>query len=200
MKPLSITFILLAACLITSCSSSEEVAVGSEQRGGYEPTNGVYNSTTTSEANFDSYKTYGWATQVNDSTNVAFFVDDLSYKSIIRKAVAQQMAAHGYTYQPGSPDLVVNFRVFDHPTDLREDANDDYWTANEYRPNDALLDIKLDKGSVIVQLADRKKSDVVWQGYASGLFNGDAMNKEQTKVNQTIAKVFAEYTHRGDNL
>ncbi|GGF21992.1 DUF4136 domain-containing protein [Hymenobacter cavernae] len=204
MKALPIPTALVIALFVAGCSSSEQVSVGSEQRGSADQATGsALDASTGSASNvdFSAYKTYGWASQVNDTVNATFFANDASYKRTIRDAVQQQMVTRGYTYQPTTPDLIVNFRVFEQPTEIRDNSGygDNYWTANEYRPDDAPRNIKLDKGSIFVQLVDSKKSEVVWQGYASGLGSGEAMEKDKAKVAAAVAKVFVAYTHRGDN-
>jgi len=204
MKSLHISSALFIALFAAGCSSSEQVAVGSEQRTSTDPQTGPYADAAAGASNIDfsTLKTYGWASQVNDTTTAAFFTNDTDYKRTIRDAVKQQMASRGYTYQPSSPDLLVNFRVFEQPTEIRDNSGygDNYWTANEYRPDNTPRNIKLDKGSIFVQLVDSKKSEVVWQGYASGLNEGGSMAKDKAKVADAVAKVFVQYTHRGDNL
>jgi hypothetical protein len=40
----------------------------------------------------------------------------------------------------------------------------------------------------------------VWQGYASGLMNGNAFDKDKNKIAEAVSMIFDSYTHRADNL
>lgn len=201
MKLPAFSLTLLGALLAAGCSSSEQTTVGSQERGSTAQNQSTYVDQTNPEVDFKAFKTYSWASQVSDAKNSAYFLNDATYKNTIRDAVAHELDARGYVYQANDPDLLVNFRVFDQPTEIRDNSGygDNYWTANEYRPSTTPTVVKLDKGSVVMQLVDRKKSEVVWQGYASGLSQGETMAKERTAVASAVNKVFAQYTYRADN-
>lgn len=158
-------------------------------------------SATNGGPDFSKYKTYSWASQITNPQNDLYFLNDLIVKDMMRDAVEREMAAKGYTYQPTGGDLVVNFRSFDQPTEIMSNDNlgAGYWASEEPYAYDSQQKVKLDKGSILVQMIDRKKGVEVWQGYASGLTNGDAFDESHDKVYVAVGQIFKEY-HRGDKL
>ncbi|WP_019948170.1 DUF4136 domain-containing protein [Hymenobacter aerophilus] len=195
------------ALMTFGCSESKQaVTVGSEQRGqdvaGGAGTAGALNAT--DEPDFSKYKTYSWASQVQDEQNNTYFLNDLVFKTMLRDAVAHEMASKGYTYQPGTGDLVVNFRVFEQPTELKTTDNlgQGYWgTTEPYSYNSQRQgEVKLDKGSILVQMIDRQKGEEIWQGYASGLTDGNVFNKDKDRIYQAVGAIFSKYNHRADKL
>lgn len=199
-----ISFFAFSGLVATGCAQQPgkpSVTVGSDQRGGSDSGAGAYGSINPNAPDFSKYKTYSWASQVTNQQSGVYFLNDLVFKGMIRDAVAHEMAAKGYTYQPTGGDLVVNFRSFNEPIEITSNSNlgPDYWDSTEpytYGSNK----VKLDKGSILVQMIDRKKSVEVWQGYASGLTNGDAFDKSKDKVYVAVGQIFKDYDHRGDKL
>lgn len=111
---------------------------------------------------------------------------------MVRDAVEHEMASRGYTYQPAGGDLVVNFRSFDQPTEITSTSSlgEGYWGTGESYPFNDQHKVKLDRGSILVQLIDRKKGEEVWQGYASGLTDGNVFNKNKDKVYVAVGQIF----------
>ncbi|MFC6223126.1 DUF4136 domain-containing protein [Hymenobacter artigasi] len=199
------SFLLLASLTLaaTGCANESGVTVGSDQRGtNPAATNAGYISTATDQPDFSKYKSYSWSSQITDPQNSVFFLNDLIFKGQIRDAVEHEMAAKGYTYQPDNGDLVVNFRTFDQPVELASNDNlgAGYWSDNERYAYNNRNKVKLDRGSILVQMADRQKGVQVWQGYASGLTDGNVFDKNKDKVYVAIGQIFQTYDHRADKL
>ncbi|MBU6123363.1 DUF4136 domain-containing protein [Hymenobacter siberiensis] len=201
-------FLLLTffAALAAGCAqhSGSDVVVGSDQRGGTNSNAGagMYGSNANNGPDFSKYKTYSWASQVTNPQNSTYFLNDLLFKGMVRDAVEHEMAAKGYTYQPTGADLVVNFRSFDEPVEIMSNDNlgTGYWASTEPYAYDSQQKVKLDKGSILVQMIDRAKGTAVWQGYASGLTDGNVFDKNKDKVYVAVGQIFKEYNHRGDKL
>ncbi len=157
-------------------------------------------------APFDDYKTYSWAKQVTMTNSLAYAINDLTLKSKIKDAVAHEMEARTMTMQKNNPDILVNFRVFEKPVTIEEAdgffTDADYWGTDEVR-NNALgtlpyaatyneddTEYFLDKGTLMVQLVDAKKGVVVWQGYASGLMDGNVFDRNPDHVAKAARLIF----------
>jgi hypothetical protein len=52
----------------------------------------------------------------------------------------------------------------------------------------------------MIHLADRKTGKLVWQGYASGLMDGNVFTKEGNKIDEAVSMVFDKFNYRADNL
>ncbi|GAB3163458.1 DUF4136 domain-containing protein [Telluribacter humicola] len=163
-------------------------------------------------APFDSYKTFAWAKSINSAQSLAYVVNDAILKSAIRDAVAHELAARSYTMNSQNPDVLINFRVFDKPVEMTgyegyfRDA--EYWDTDEVRngqlgllpraavntdPGRAGQQYYFDKGTMIVQIVDAKKGVVVWQGYASGLTDGNIFDKNKDHIAKAVSLIFDKY-------
>ncbi len=154
-------------------------------------------------ANPAKANTYGFASQVDNKLDEGlFFLNDLILKAEIRDAVKHEMDSRGYTYTTSQPDLVVNFRVFDKPAEIQsvDQLGSNYWVAGEINGYTNPQTVRLQEGSVMVHLVDRKTGKLVWQGYASGLMDGNVFTKEGNKIDEAVSLVFDKYNYRADNL
>jgi hypothetical protein len=131
-----------------------------------------------------------------------FFFNDLILKAEIRDAVKHEMDSRGYTHTAGQPDLLVNFRVFDKPTEIQsvDQLGNTYWAAGEINGYTSPETVRLQEGSLMIHLADRKTGKLVWQGYASGLMDGNVFTKEGNKIDEAVSMVFDKFNYRADNL
>ena len=160
-------------------------------------------------APFDSYKTYAWAKHIRTANSLAYVVNDAILKKRIQDAVAHELNARRINQSSSSPDLLVNYRVFDKPVEMTgyegyfHDA--EYWGTDEVR-NNALGLIRrntdnegtkyyFDKGTLLVQLVDAEKGVVVWQGYASGLMDGNVFDKDEEHIAQAVNLIFDRFDY-----
>ncbi len=154
-------------------------------------------------ANPANANTYGFSSQVdNELDEGLFFFNDLILKAKVRDAVKHELDSRGYTLAASQPDLIVNFRVFDKATEIRsvDQLGDNYWAAGEINGYTNPETVRLEPGSIMVHLVDRKTGKLVWQGYASGLMDGNVFTKEGNKIDEAISLVFDKFNYRADNL
>jgi hypothetical protein len=160
-------------------------------------------------APFDTYKTYAWAKHIRTANSLAYVVNDAILKKRIQDAVAHELAARRINQTDNDPDLLVNYRVFDKPVEMTgyegyfHDA--EYWGTDEVRNNalglipratttdDRGTKYYFDKGTLLVQLVDADKGVVVWQGYASGLMDGNVFDKNEEHIAQAMNLIFDRF-------
>lgn len=150
---------------------------------------------------FSKYKTYAWASQVDSKLDEGFyFLNDLVLKDRIRNAVKFALDGRGYKYTRQSPDLLVNFRVFDKPTSIRgyTGYGTTYFGTEEVREPEDVTTFDVKAGSIIVNLVDTKTGQVVWRGLASGLTNANGFDRDENKIKQAINLIFEPYSYRAD--
>ncbi len=173
--------------LLTSCSrQANVVTIDAEQR---------------PDANFKSYKSYTWASQVDNKLDPGFyFLNDLELKDRIRNAVAGELEGRGYTMNRQSPDLLVNFRVFDKATKIETttDYGDGYYGNGEITGPDGMKTIDVAAGSIVLNLVDKKSGQVVWRGLASGLTNANGFDRGQNNIKEAVNLMFEKYSYRAD--
>jgi hypothetical protein len=198
--------LLIFALFATGCAQQPAVTVGSDQRGDANTNvmvgTGITAPTSPEAPDFSQYRTYSWASQITDPQNGTYFLNDMLFKVMIRDAVEHEMVSRGYTYQPTGGDLVVNFRTFDEPVEITSNTNlgNAYWASTEPYAYNAQNKVSLDKGSILVQMVDREKGVQVWQGYASGLTDGNLFDKNKDKVYVAVSQIFSEYNHKSASL
>lgn len=181
--------VLIAAGLFlaTSLTQAQDVTVDTDKK---------------LNTDFSKYKTYTWASQVDNKLDPGlYFLNDLELKERIRSAVSSELAGRGYKFTRQSPDLLVNFRVFEKQTTIKgyNGYGTTYFGTNEVRePEDATTyDVKA--GSIILNMVDMKTGQSVWRGIASGITNGNGFDRDHNKIKQAINLIFEKYTFRADN-
>jgi hypothetical protein len=152
------------------------------------------------DVDFRKYATYFWASQVDNQTDQGvYFYDDLMLKADIRDAVHAELEGRGYRMDDSNPDLLVNFRVFDKAGTIRgvEGYGSRYWGENEISfKNSPVDEIKVDAGTLIISLLDKKEGRLVWQGFASGLIDSKELVKDEGKIREAVNLIFEDYGNR----
>ena len=142
---------LLLVIIIAGCSSGRKVFV--EHDYSY-------------ETNFKDYSSYTFLECERDTNNLC---------TEIYEAIRRQMQVRGYKLTAEKPTLLVNYGIF--YDNLRYQGYMQpvikNWVDTEndgfrYEP----IKYALDKGTLIVSLIDAESDQVVWRGYASGIFKG----------------------------
>ena len=194
--------ILAVAVILTalsSCKTSSNVA-GSKRTDGNQ--NVVVDAEKKLNTDFSKYKTYTWASQVDNKLDPGFyFLNDLELKERIRTAVSSEMDGRGYTFTRNSPDLIVNFRVFDKPAKI--EGYTGYGTTyfgNEVREPEDQKTFDVQAGSIVVNLIDTKTGQSVWRGLASGLTSENGFDRDHNKIKEAMNLIFGKYEYRADKL
>ncbi len=152
---------------------------------------------------FSKYKTYTWASQVDNRLDPGFyFLNDLTLKKRIRDAVGFALDGRGYKLTRQSPDLLVNFRVFEKPTTIKgfTGYGTTYFGVGEVREPEDVTTFDVKAGSIILNLVDTKTGQVVWRGLASGLTNANGFDRDENRIRQAVNLIFEKYPYRADNL
>lgn len=152
------------------------------------------------DTDFEQYSTYALSAHAS-SQNVQYVLQDLELKLDIREAIRDEMEAKGYTLNPENPDLLVNFRVFEEPTEVRGyEQETSYWMGDEVRAMGEPTTYQLEAGSLVVDLVDTESGAVVWKGYASGILEEDKFDRSEQSIATAVDMIFDQYTYRADDL
>ncbi|MEO1253714.1 MAG: DUF4136 domain-containing protein [Bacteroidota bacterium] len=147
------------------------------------------------------------------------FAGERSDQQIIEKSLGTVLQAWGYKYKEKKPDLYViysiyfedfNFTGFHQPDfrlwlgqnfrrqpaqikgDTLDNEDDRAFIRNHIREDYDEQNVRLTEGTVLVSFIDRKKSQTVWQGYASGVFNNDQAQNDRV-IRAAIIQILDEY-------
>jgi hypothetical protein len=157
----SITMILAVIIMSTGCFSYREYPV--EYDYSY-------------HGKFKKYHTYAFlqGTGVKKDTSIT--------NEIIEKVISDRLAVQGYKYKEEKPNLLVSYKIyFDSLKFQGYDQPDiEDWmkwqkTTEEYDRRE----YNLRKGTLLIQLYDRRQDRSVWQGYATGVYGNIYFNNER---------------------
>ncbi|MCX2745134.1 DUF4136 domain-containing protein [Mangrovivirga sp. M17] len=157
---------------------------------------------------FEDYEYFEWASHATNEFGL-YTLDNHLLKAKIRNAIEHEMEARGYEYMPGQDGLIINFRVFDKPTkftgyiDTFQDEN--YWSSDEVDkeilglvPEAEVREIEdkrtyyFEEGTLLVDIVNKKTGNLVWQGYASGMMDGEVLDADEEKITETVHELFDE--------
>jgi hypothetical protein len=162
--------------------------------------------TTTSEitdfdrdATFEQYRTFYWSDdfQVQNGKEDPIFYNSLVDKRL-KKAIKDQMTRRGYTLDKVNPDLLVNTHVV-----VREKNTSQSSYPGGYYPfyfglypqYGTVTTTRQSEGGVVIELIDKAKHQLVWQGYAPEVLQAQTLDKA-AEINDSVALIFAAYKHR----
>jgi hypothetical protein len=154
------------------------------------------------KADFSRFKTFAFASMIDSDAEIGFyFLDDLVLKSQLREAVEEQLMGLGYRMDKKSPDLIVNFRVFEEPTTLKgfEGYGGSYWGNAKYRQISDQATYHVKAGTLLLSFAASKSAEVVWQGFASGLINENKFIKDKATIREAVSLLMEEYGVRANS-
>lgn len=136
--------------------------------------------------NFKEYSTY---TFVDCEQDTNYFCTD------IQQAIERQMTARGYSFDAQGANLYVNFSIYNDKFmykgyDQPQLIN---WLISRSSEGSVYTPIKyqLGKGTLMISMIEASTSEVVWRGYASGIYNEQMQKKNYFK--NIVRTIFDEY-------
>jgi hypothetical protein len=145
---------------------------------------------------FNKYKTFDFASMVDNDLEAGFyFVNDIVLRNEIREVLGEALMSRGYSLKDSNPDLVINFRVFDQETTLKgfEGYGRTYWGNEKVRQLSDTASYNVKPGTLLISFADKKTSRIVFQGFASGLIEGNKFIKDEVKIREAVRMILEEY-------
>lgn len=123
------------------------------------------------DVDFSNFTSYTWAPVVNNTASENY-ISDRSLKFTIQQTIADELDARGYTRTSADPDFFVSYKV------IKEEIDPLNPPEQTERSSIATLDNtgqnrEFKEGTLVVQLLDRDRNTVLWQGAASGILKGD---------------------------
>jgi len=136
------------------------------------------------------------------SYNVIIPAADASTNTAIQRSIAEELEGRGYQKAEGYGDLIVTYKVLDRRSKIKGYNNDypETVSGEQVRQPQDTATYFLEPGSLMISLIDNKTSQVVWDGFASGLNNGDAFITDPVKVKEAIHLIFEEFKYRADKV
>ncbi|MEO6517921.1 MAG: DUF4136 domain-containing protein [Pseudoxanthomonas sp.] len=154
------------------------------------------------QANFSSYRSFGFYTPLAlEKEGYATPTTDR-----IKAAARAQLESRGYTYSATQPDLWVNLNAYmQEKTSVTSTPTVDYDYYYSYRARtyvavpywrDQTSVRQYTEGTLNVDLVDRRKNSLVWEGIAVGRMARLKPEQRATRIDATMAEIFAAYPYR----
>ena len=154
------------------------------------------------EADFGSYRTFGFYKPLAlEKEGYATPTTDR-----IKAAARAQLESRGYTYSAEQPDLWVNLNAYmQEKTDVTSIPTVDYNYYYSYRARsyfavpywrDRTNVRQYTEGTLNVDLVDRQKNRLVWEGIAVGRIAKLKPEERAARIDTTMTEIFARYPYR----
>jgi len=177
-----LALLALAAASLAGCSSGPDIRADYDRN-----------------ADFGRYRTYGFVAQTG--------TDSGDFKSLstqlLQNAASREMEARGYR-RADNPDLVINFTG-----KLEEKVDVESTPAPYYGPGwgyggwygapyggwggTEVTTRRYNVGSLVMDVVDREKRQVVFQGGVEGVVTKEMMKNREAAINGAVARIFSQY-------
>tara|TARA_R110002096_G_scaffold408205_1_gene607238 strand:- start:740 stop:1336 length:597 start_codon:yes stop_codon:yes gene_type:complete len=160
------------------------------------------------DANFNNYKTFYWSDDfqmVNGREEEPLFFNTL-IKKRLKVAIRPQMESRGYVMDANHPDLLVDSRIVVQTRNISSGNSYPYFPSyghgyghfgyygyGYYGGYQSSEEHK--EGGVVLEIIDREKRQLVWQGFAPDVLHANNTDK-QKEIREAVAKIFTKYQYR----
>lgn len=181
-KPRFTATLAVAAIALAGCASGPEIQADYDK-----------------SADFGKYRTYGFVGQAGTDTG--------DFRSLatqmLQNAAARQMEQRGYT-RAETPDLVINFTgKLEEKVDVESTPAPYYGPGWGYRGwygapyggwgGTEVTTRRYNVGTLIIDVVDRDKRQVVFQGGISGVVTKEMQQNREASINRAVEGVFSKY-------
>jgi len=147
------------------------------------------------------YQTYDWVfskelipeDHILIDGNMTFIYNNETSNAHIKEAIEVQMEARGFAHDENNPDMLVNFRILEQPTEMRTYTmtnGQDYLGFGPRSTNSKMVPVEA--GTVIVNFLDADSGNQIWQGFASGAFDVEDL-KDISNLEAKIISIFNDW-------
>ncbi|MEN8250426.1 MAG: DUF4136 domain-containing protein [Bacteroidota bacterium] len=101
---------------------------------------------------------------------------------IIERVISARLNVQGYKYKEEKPNLLVSYKIFFDSLSFRgydQPAIEEWVRNSRISENYDERSYNLKKGTLLIQLYDRKQDKSIWQGYATGVYGNIYFNNER---------------------
>jgi Domain of unknown function (DUF4136) len=142
-------------------------------------------------ADFKQYKTFCWMDGCEFKFSGPGYLNDSLLRENLKKAIIEELTAKGLAQNTDNPDLLVGFTIT-----LKDEQSVIYHRSENgpfYKPLDGEREvINYLKGTLIIGLADKKESRIVWESFAIGYLDLNPDFSEKN-VRKGIKLVLRDY-------
>lgn len=139
------------------------------------------------EANFSQYRTFAFYKEGMQQLKI----NDIDKKRFVQ-AILEDLEAKGMTKSVQNPDLLINVIITGKE---RTSISDDYtFGYGWWYPLPAMTVHQYTESTVYIDLIDRAKNQLVWQGKGTDEFNASEQNKD-ARIRETVTRILEQYPY-----
>lgn len=149
------------------------------------------------QVDFSKYKTFCWMSGCEFKFTGPVYLNDSLIRENLKMAIVDELKAKGLTEDPNNPDLLVGFTITvkDEQAIVYHPAED---TPIYIKPLETEKEvINYLRGSLIIGMADRKESRMVWQSHAVSYMETNPELTEKS-IRKGIKTVLKNYPPKSD--
>ena len=171
-----IVLLIAFATILTSCNS---IRVSSD-----------YNE----EINFTEFKTYAFSKSGIDKVEI----NDIDKKRILR-AIDVELYNKGYRKSSIEPDFLINFftktnkKIDYYPSNNYYGYAVPYAGMGHYASSWYLNSFSYNEGVLFIDIIDRNKNELVWQGIGKGYIYNDKPDNKNEKIKAMVNKILLQF-------
>tara|TARA_B100000035_G_scaffold265465_1_gene237836 strand:+ start:632 stop:1165 length:534 start_codon:yes stop_codon:yes gene_type:complete len=171
-----IVLLIAFATILTSCNS---IRVSSD-----------YNE----EINFTKFKTYAFSKSGIDKVEI----NDIDKKRILR-AIDVELYNKGYRKSSIEPDFLINFftktnkKIDYYPSNNYYGYAVPYGGMGHYASSWYLNSFSYNEGVLFIDIIDRNKNELVWQGIGKGYIYNDKPDNKNEKIKAMVNKILLQF-------
>ena len=171
-----IVLLIAFATILTSCNS---IRVSSD-----------YNE----EINFTEFKTYAFSKSGIDKVEI----NDIDKKRILR-AIDVELYNKGYRKSSIEPDFLINFftktnkKIDYYPSSNYYGYAVPYGGMGHYASSWYLNSFSYNEGVLFIDIIDRNKNELVWQGIGKGYIYNDKPDNKNEKIKAMVNKILLQF-------
>ena len=171
-----IVLLIAFATILSSCNS---IRVSSD-----------YNE----EINFTEFKTYAFSKSGIDKVEI----NDIDKKRILR-AIDVELYNKGYRKSSIEPDFLINFftktnkKIDYYPSNNYYGYAVPYGGMGNYASSWYLNSFSYNEGVLFIDIIDRNKNELVWQGIGKGYIYNDKPDNKNEKIKAMVNKILLQF-------
>lgn len=181
MKTKATSYLLLMAILIlAACSSGVNISSQYEE-----------------DIDFSKYSTFRML-PIQHEGNDRFEFSEVN-QQVLKEAIVNELQSMSFSQNESNPDVMIHTTIgIEQRTQMRERTLQDgayYMGQRNYSwsASDSILVGYYDEGSLIVNMIDADKNQVVWHGTAQKALKNKPADDWEDRVRQAVADLFAKY-------
>lgn len=139
---------------------------------------------------FDKYNSYDFITHTLKTTGSREESLDL-----VKNSIESHMDFLGYKLKDNKPDLLLSYSIFYDSLNFQgyQQPNIEEWMKQQERDlTYDKLKFNIPKGTLLIQVFDRKQNTAIWQGYATDRF-GQVNYVDERDVRNAVRSILNKY-------